>query len=120
MGARLLGGWFGAGLGWTRRRATAGGGGVVSAMYQAEGWRPVQVAFRSVPRSYVMPGEVSALRMAGTSAGQSFSLSIQRDPERARRPEDARFASLHSAGGEDDAANELAQRNAARHLGVVR
>ena len=119
IGAAMLAGWFASALGWKLQRATAGGGGVVSAMYQAEGWRPVQVAFRSVPRSYVMPGEVSAIRMAGTSAGQSFSLSIQRDPERARRPADARFASLHSAGGEDDAANELAQRKAARHLGVV-
>jgi len=119
IGAAMLGGWFASSLGWKLQRAAGGGGGVVAAIYQAEGWRPVQFAFRSVPKAHVMPGEVSALRIAGTSAGQSFSLSIQRDPERARRPEDARFADLHLTGGEDDAGNELAQRKASRHLGVV-
>jgi hypothetical protein len=119
IGAAMLAGWFASSLGWKLQRAAGGGGGVVAAIYQAEGWRPVQVAFRSMPKAHVMPGEVSALRIAGTSAGQSFSLSIQRDPERARRPEDARFAGLHLTGGEDDAGNELAQRKASRHLGVV-
>jgi len=119
IGAAMLAGWFASSLGWKLQRAAGGGGGVVAAIYQAEGWRPVQFAFRSMPKAHVMPGEVSALRIAGTSAGQSFSLSIQRDPERARRPEDSRFAGLHPTGGEDDAGNELAQRNAARHLGVV-
>jgi len=119
IGAAMLAGWFASSLGWKLQHAAGGGGGVVAAIYQAEGWRPVQFAFRSVPKAHVMPGEVSALRIAGTSAGQSFSLSIQRDPERARRPEDARFADLHLTGGEDDAGNELAQRKASRHLGVV-
>lgn len=119
IGAAMLAGWFASSLGWKLQRAAGGGGGVVAAIYQAEGWRPVQFAFRSVAKAHVMPGEVSALRLAGTSAGQSFSLSIQRDPERARRPEDARFVDLHPAGGEDEAGNEIAQRKAARHLGVV-
>ena len=119
IGAAMLAGWFASSLGWKLQRAAGGGGGVVAAIYQAEGWRPVQFAFRSMPKAHVMPGEVSALRIAGTSAGQSFSLSIQRDPERARRPEDSRFLGLHLTGGEDDAGNELAQRKASRHLGVV-
>ncbi len=118
VGAALLAGWLVSALGWKLQRAAGGGGGVVAAIYQAEGWRPIQVAFRSVTKSHVMPGEVSALRIAGTSAGQSFSLSIQRDPERSRRSGGAVFSDLHPAGGEDDAGVELAHRRAAQHLNV--
>lgn len=118
IGAAMLAGWLAAAVGWKLQRAAAGGGGVVSAIYQVEGWRPVQVQFRSVAKSHAAPGEVSALRIAGTSAGQSFSLSIQRDPERGRRPSDTEFSRLHPAGGEDEAGIELAQRRAEQHLEV--
>lgn len=118
VGAALLAGWLASSLGWKLQRAAGGGGGVVAAIYQADGWRPVQIAFRSVTKSQVMPGEVSALRIAGTSAGQSFTLTIQRDPERSRRAAGAMFADLHPSGGEDDAGIELAQRRAAQHLTV--
>jgi glucose-6-phosphate dehydrogenase assembly protein OpcA len=116
IGAAMLAGWFASALGWKLLRAAGGGGGVVAAIYQAEGWRPVQVAFRSVPKTHSAPGEVSALRISGTSAGQSFSLSIQRDPERARRAPGTEFSRLHSSGGEDEAGIELAQRRAEQHL----
>ena len=119
IGAAMLAGWFASALGWKLQRAAGGGGGVVAAIYQAEGWRPVQIAFRSMAKAHVMPGEVSAVRISGTSAGQSFSLTIQRDPERPRRSSGSEFARLHPAGGEDDAGIELAQRKAAQHLGVV-
>jgi glucose-6-phosphate dehydrogenase assembly protein OpcA len=118
VGAALLAGWLAGALGWKLQRAAGGGGGVVAAIYQAEGWRPVQIQFRSMTKSHVMPGEVSALRIAGTSAGQSFTLTIQRDPERPRRAAGTMFSGLHPSGGDDDAGIELAQRRAAQHLNV--
>lgn len=117
--AALLCGWFASSLGWKLERAAAGGGGVVAAIYKAEGWRPVQVAFRSVPRKNLAEGEVKALRIAGTSGGQSFSFSVERDPDRSRVPAGGEFQRLHRAGGEDDAAMEIAQRRAERHRDVI-
>ena len=92
---------------------------MVAALFKAEGWRPVQVAFRSVQRGALAQGEISALRIAGTAAGKSFKLSIQRDPQRTRPPETSEFQRLHPTGGEDDAGMEIAQRKATRHRDVV-
>ncbi|HET9410794.1 MAG TPA: glucose-6-phosphate dehydrogenase assembly protein OpcA [Candidatus Dormibacteraeota bacterium] len=117
--AALMIGWFASALGWKLEHAAAGGGGVVAALFKAEGWRPVQVAFRSVQRGPLTQGEIMALRIAGTAAGKSFSLSVQRDPQRSRPPQGGEFQRLHPTGGEDDAAMEIAQRRASRHREVV-
>lgn len=117
--AALMIAWLSSTLDWKLEHAAAGGGGVVAALFKAEGWRPVQVAFRSVQRGFLAPGEISALRILGTSGGKSFSLSVQRDPQRARPPQTGEFQRLHPTGGEDDAAMEIAQRRASRHREVV-
>ena len=117
--AALLIGWLASALDWKLLRAAAGGGGVVSAIFQSDGWRPIQVAFRSVARSHLTEGEVSALHINGSTGGKSFSLSIQRDPQRARRTGETEFRRLHPTGGEDDAAMEIAQRKAAQHREVL-
>jgi glucose-6-phosphate dehydrogenase assembly protein OpcA len=117
--AALLIGWLASALDWKLVRAAAGGGGVVSAIFQSEGWRPIQVAFRSVSRSHLSQGEVSALHISGSSAGKSFTLSVQRDPQRSRRVSEAEFSGLHPTGGEDDAAMEIAQRKASQHRDVI-
>ena len=117
--AAMLVGWLASSLEWKLLHAAAGAGGVVSAIYQADGWRPVQVALRSVTRSHLAQGEMSALRVAGSSAGKSFSLTIQRDPQRARRPNQTEFQRLHPTGGQDDAALELAQRKAEQHRSAM-
>jgi glucose-6-phosphate dehydrogenase assembly protein OpcA len=116
--AALLLGWLASALDWKLNRAAAGTGGVVSAMY-ASGWRPIQAAFRSVPHSKLAEGEIRALRIAGSLRGQSFSLSIQRDPPRTRGAPAGEFKSQHPTAGEDDAAMEIAQRRALRHREVV-
>ena len=113
--AAMLVGWLASSLEWKLLHAAAGGGGVVSAIFQAEGWRPVTVALRSVSRSHLAQGELSALRIAGASAGKSFSLTIQRDPQRAHRRSEFGYQGLHPTGGEDDAAMEIAQRKAEQH-----
>ena len=117
--AALLTGWLASSLGWKLERAAAGGGGVVAALYKAEGWRPVQVAFRPVPKKGLAEGEVKGLRISGTTAGKSFSVSVERDPDRSRVPAGGEFQRLHPTGGEDDAALEIAQRRAERHREVV-
>jgi glucose-6-phosphate dehydrogenase assembly protein OpcA len=117
--AALMVGWFSSALGWKLEHAAAGGGGVVTALFKAEGWRPVQVALRSMQRGLLAQGEISALRIAGTASGKSFSLSVQRDPQRTRPPQGGEFQRLHPTGGEDDAAMEIAQRRASRHREVV-
>jgi hypothetical protein len=91
---------------------------VVAAHFAADGWRPVEVAFRSVPKEQMAQGEVSAIRVAGSSRGKTFNLTVMRDPERARRPAAGGYQVLHSTGGEDDAGLELAQRKAAWHRDV--
>ncbi len=115
----LLIGWIAAALGWKLQRATGGPGGVVSAQFEAERWRIVDVAFRSVHKTGLVEGEVSTVRIAGTSGGTTFSISIARAPERSRRPVPdlgpAQFQSLHGTGGEDEAGLELAHRRAAQH-----
>jgi len=117
--AALMVSWFSTALGWKLEHAAGGGGGVVAALFKADGWRPVQVAFRSMQRGQLAQGEISALRIMGTAGGKSFSLSVQRDPQRMRPPRAGEFQRLHPTGGEDEAAMEIAQRRAARHREVV-
>ena len=117
--AAMLIGWLASSLDWKLLRAASGGGGIVSAIFQTDGWRPVQVAFRSVSRSHLAQGETSALRIAGSSGGKSFTLSIQRDPQRPRRPNETEFQRLHQTTGEDDAGMEIAQRRAEQHRGAL-
>jgi glucose-6-phosphate dehydrogenase assembly protein OpcA len=121
--AALLIGWFASALGWKLQKAAAGGGGIVAAHFSADGWRPVQVAFRSVPKAQMAQGEVSAIRIAGGAGGRTFQLTVLRDPARSPRPGPdigaGPFQSLHVAGGEDDAGLELAQRKATWHRDVM-
>src|ERR1700730_17117110 len=115
----VLIGWISSALGWKLQRAVGGPGGVVSAQFQAEGWRIVDVAFRSVLKPGLVEGEISAVKVVGTSGGVTFKLSISRAPERTRRSSPdmgpAKFQHLHATGGDDDAGMELALRAAAQH-----
>jgi hypothetical protein len=117
--AALLIGWFASSLGWKLQRAVGGTGGVVVAHFVVEGGRQLEVAFRPVAKAHLAQGEVSAVRIGGASAGRTFQLSIQRDPDRQHRvPSEvgpAEFRDQHHPGGEDDAGLEVAQRDAARH-----
>ena len=121
--AALLIGWFASALGWKLQKAAGGGGGIVAAHFSADGWRPVQVAFRSVPKAQLAQGEVSAIRVAGAAGGKTFQLTVLRDPERATRPGPdigaGAYQSVHPTGGEDDAGLELAQRKATWHRDVL-
>jgi glucose-6-phosphate dehydrogenase assembly protein OpcA len=121
--AALLVGWLGSALGWKLQRAAAGAGGIVVAHFAADGWRPLEVAFRSVPKAHLAPGEVSTVHIVGASRGRTFELSVHRDPERRRStaPDigQGAFKVLHPPGGEDDAGREIAERNAARHRDVL-
>jgi glucose-6-phosphate dehydrogenase assembly protein OpcA len=121
--AALLIGWLGSTLGWKLQRAAGGAGGIVVAHFTAERWRPLEVAFRSVPKAHLAQGELSAVRLVGASGGRTFELSVRRDPERPRRPApdigQGGFKTLHPPGGEDDAGWEIAERSAARHRGVL-
>jgi glucose-6-phosphate dehydrogenase assembly protein OpcA len=118
--AALLTAWMASALGWKLQWAAAGASGVVAAHYSGEGWRPIQVAFRSVPKSHLVSGEVVAARIGGAYRGATFHLSVQRDPARARVVEpDEAFKSLHLTGGEDEAGLELAQRRAEWHRDVL-
>jgi glucose-6-phosphate dehydrogenase assembly protein OpcA len=123
VGASLLIGWIASALGWKLQKAAAGTGGVVAAHFAAEGWRPVEVAFRSVPKEQMAQGEVSAIRVAGSARGKTFKLTVMRDPERPRRAAPdigaGAYQVLHAAGGGDDAGLELAQRKAAWHRDVL-
>ncbi len=115
----VLIGWIASALGWKLQRAAGGAGGVVSAQYEAERWRTVEVAFRSVPKWGLVEGEIGALRILGTAGGITFKLSIARAPERMRpaAPDlgPLGFRSLHPTGGEDEAGMEIAQRRAIQH-----
>ncbi len=121
--AALLIGWLSSALGWKLQKAAAGTGGMVVAHFGADGWRPVQVAFRSVPKTHLAQGEISAIRVEGGAAGRTFRLTMMRDPERARtvRPEVGAggYMPLHNAGGEDDAGLEIAQRKVEWHRDVL-
>ena len=116
-------GWLSSALGWKLQKAAAGAGGTVVAHFAADGWRPVQVAFRSVPKTHLAQGEISAIRIEGGAGGRTFKLTLMRDPERARtvRPEVGAggYSPLHNAGGEDDAGLEIAQRKVEWHRDVL-
>jgi glucose-6-phosphate dehydrogenase assembly protein OpcA len=81
--AAVTTGWVASALGWKLRRATAGTGGVVAVVYETGG-RTVEVNFRSVPQEGRAAGEVTAVRIGGGATGQSFRLSVLRDPARGR------------------------------------
>jgi glucose-6-phosphate dehydrogenase assembly protein OpcA len=121
--AALLISWLASALGWKLQRAAGGAGGTVVAHFGADGWRPVEVAFRSVPKTHLAQGEVSAIRLEGGAGGRTFKLSVQRDPERARtvKPEVGAggYTPLHDAGGEDEAGLEIAQRKVEWHRDVL-
>jgi glucose-6-phosphate dehydrogenase assembly protein OpcA len=116
--AALLIGWFASAFGWKVERAVGGGGGVVVAHFGVQGGRHLEVAFRSVPKSNLTSGEVSAVRVGGAAGGRTFKLTIQRDPERRHRLTSevgpTEFRPQHHAGGEDDAGREVAERQATR------
>jgi glucose-6-phosphate dehydrogenase assembly protein OpcA len=122
--AALFVGWLASALGWKLQKSAGGAGGTVVAHFAAEGWRPVQVALRSVPKAHLAQGEICAIRIAGAAAGRTFNLSVLRDPERARsvRPEVGAggYRPLHNAGGEDEAGLEIAQRKVEWHRDVLR
>jgi hypothetical protein len=92
---------------------------VVSAQYEAEKWRVVDVAFRSVVKPGLVEGEISTVRVVGVAGGTTFKLEISRAPERSRRvaPDigPLQFQPLHATGGDDEAGMELAQRKAVQH-----
>jgi glucose-6-phosphate dehydrogenase assembly protein OpcA len=121
--AALLIGWMATALGWKLQKSAGGAGGTVVAHFAAEGWRPVQVAFRSVPRAHLAQGEIAAIRIGGAAAGRTFNLSVLRDPDRERpvRPDigGGAYAPLHHTGGEDEAGLELAQRKVEWHRDVL-
>jgi glucose-6-phosphate dehydrogenase assembly protein OpcA len=112
--AAMMTGWLTSSLGWKLQQAAGGGGGIVSAHYVAEGWRPVDVHLRSVPKAHLAAGELSAVRIAGTSAGATFRLLVERDPER-RTGSDAAVKGLIRPGGEDEAGLEISSRQAEWH-----
>jgi hypothetical protein len=105
-------------LGWQLKRAAAGTGGVVVAQYETIG-RSVEVEFRSVRKEHLAPGELSAVRIAGTSQGGTFRLAVQHDPERTHTPPEPSYRTLHPTGGEDEAGLELAERRAEWHRDVL-
>ena len=121
--AALLIGWIASALGWKLQRAAAGAGGTVVAHFGADGWRPVQVAFRSMPKTHLAQGEISAIRIEGGAGGRTFKLSVLRDPERARtvRPEVGAggYRALHHSGGDDDAGLEIAHRKVEWHRDLL-
>jgi glucose-6-phosphate dehydrogenase assembly protein OpcA len=121
--AALLVGWLGSTLGWKLQRATGGTGGIVVAHFKADDWRPLEVAFRSVPKAHLTPGEISTIHIVGASGGRTFELAVSRDPERSRRPTpdigQGGFKAIHAPGGEDEAGWEIAERSAARHREVL-
>ena len=120
VGAGLLTGWLASALAWKLQSAVGGAGGVVAAHYAAEAWRPIEVNFRSVPRARLASGELSTVRVTGSSGGQTFQLTVQRDPERTpSAAADLSFRSLHMPGGGDEAGLELAERKAEWHRDVL-
>jgi glucose-6-phosphate dehydrogenase assembly protein OpcA len=114
----VLIGWIASALGWKLQRAAGGDGGVVSAQFEAEDWRIVDVAFRSVVKPGLVEGEISAVRIVGAAGGTTFRLSINRAPDRSWRPAldlgPSEFKHLHAAG-DDEAGLEIAHRRAAQH-----
>lgn len=81
--AALATGWLASALGWRLHRAKGGTGGIVVAHYEAYG-RTIEVNYRSVAKDGMASGEVSAVRLAGTSRGTTFRLNVMRNPARTR------------------------------------
>ena len=118
--ASLTMGWLASSLGWQLERAAAGAGGVVAAFYSAPRGHTVEVHFRSVQKERFMSGELAAVRIGGVAGGTTFRLSLMREPERSRRPQDEpAYRSLHPVNGEDDAGVEIASRRAEWHRDVL-
>ena len=121
--AALLIGWFASALGWKVQRAVGGAGGVVVAHFATENGRQLEVAFRSVPKTHLAQGEISAVRIGGASAGSTFRMSVQRDPERQSRLTSdvgpSEFQRRFNAGGEDEAGLEIAERKAMQQRDVL-
>ena len=116
----LLTGWMASSLSWKLQRAASGGGGVVAAHYTTQGGHPVEVDFRSVPKAQLANGELSAVTITGAARGQTFQLTVQRDPERTPGSQEAGgFRSMHQPAGQDDAGLELAERRAEWHRDVL-
>jgi glucose-6-phosphate dehydrogenase assembly protein OpcA len=121
--ASLLIGWLASALGWKVRRAVGGKGGVLVAHFEMEGGRQIEVDFRSVPKTDMSEGEVSAIRIGGASSGRTFELTVQRDPERRHKltsevgPSELKYH--HRPGGDDDAGLEVAHRMATRDREVL-
>ena len=59
---------------------------MVVAHYESAG-RIVEVEFRSVPKDGLVPGELSAVRIAGVSHGTTYRLGVHHNPERTRSAE---------------------------------
>lgn len=121
--AALLIGWFASALGWKVHRAVGGTGGVVVAHYVMEGGRQLEVAFRSMPKSHLAQGEVSAIRIAGASAGSTFRLAVRRDPERHYRLTSevgpSEYRRRQHPGGDDEAGLEVAHRRATQQREIL-
>jgi glucose-6-phosphate dehydrogenase assembly protein OpcA len=121
--AALLIGWFASALGWKVQRAVGGSGGVVVAHFAMANGRQLEVAFRSVPKTHLAQGELSAVRIAGASAGSTFRLTVQRDPERRSRLTSevgpTEFQRRFAAGGDDEAGLEIAERKALQQRDVL-
>jgi glucose-6-phosphate dehydrogenase assembly protein OpcA len=116
IGASLLIGWFTSALGWKLQKAAAGGGGIVAARYLVDGWRPVDVQFRSKPKDHLAQGEICAVRISGSAMSNTYRLTVERDPERRAHPFlDGSVKELIRPGGEDDAGAELSKRRAEWH-----
>ena len=121
--AALLVGWLASGMGWKVQRAVGGKGGVLVAHLTVEGGRQLEVAFRSVAKDGLAQGEVSALRIAGASAGSTFQLTVQRDPERQHKLTSevgpSEYQRRQLPGGDDEAGIEVAQRRAAQQREIL-
>ena len=121
--AALLVGWLASALGWKVQRAVGGKGGVLVAHFALEGGRQLEVAFRSVTKTGLAQGEISAMRIAGAAAGSTFQLTVQRDPERQHKLTSevgpAEYQRRQLPGGDDDAGIEVAQRRAAQQREIL-
>ncbi len=115
----VVAGWLASSLDWKLNRAASGSGGVVMAFYETPGGRSVEVNFRSVAKEHLLPGELAAVRINGVANGETFKLSMFRDPERRPRAGNASYRSLHPVDGQDDAGIELASRRAEWHRDVL-
>jgi glucose-6-phosphate dehydrogenase assembly protein OpcA len=114
--AAVMTGWLSSALGWKLQKATAGGGGIVVAQYIVDGWRPVAVNLRSVPKEHLESGELNAVRIAGSSGGTTFRITVERDPGRGHGDIlNEKKQPLLRPGGDDEAGLELSSRRAEFH-----